>query len=344
MPTTHQHTPPHQTRSSIGLPTVPSIPFPNPFLLPGSSTIAPIYFGKKRYELNDWLGNVRVVINDRKMPVNTGSVTVSYRPQVVSVSDYYSYGMEIAERTHSFNTYRFSFNGKEDIREQRFMQDYGARWYHKALGRFISADPLIVNEKKYAWLSGYQFAGDMPIKFIDIDGLEPGYYDKNRWVTQGDVLQRNPTSEEVKKIIEQYGMGIPKQGPIEKFIEGTISSPITFYSSIFLPIINQVYTISKEGIHPGRARDPNNELKWAVPYKLENWNLVPLKNDLGETFEGKEGYEKGGKEIKDATIDVMMDLPIRNKLSKLITENVFSETFNKSIDLIVEKSKQENKK
>ncbi len=87
--------------------------------------------------------NVRVVINDRKTPVNTGTATISYKPQVVSVTDYYSFGSEIAERSYTQNTpYRFSFNGKEDIREQQFMQDYGARWYNKALGRFISADPF----------------------------------------------------------------------------------------------------------------------------------------------------------------------------------------------------------
>ncbi len=45
-------------------------------------------------------------------------------------------------------------------------------FYHKALGRFISADPLIVGQKQYAWLSSYQFASNTPIKAIDLDGLE----------------------------------------------------------------------------------------------------------------------------------------------------------------------------
>ncbi len=34
--------------------TIPGISIP--VLLPGSSTVTPIYFGNKRYELNDWLG------------------------------------------------------------------------------------------------------------------------------------------------------------------------------------------------------------------------------------------------------------------------------------------------
>jgi hypothetical protein len=53
-----------------------------------------VVFGKKKYELSDWLGNVRVVINDRKTPVNSGNATVGYKAQVVSVSDYYSFGSE----------------------------------------------------------------------------------------------------------------------------------------------------------------------------------------------------------------------------------------------------------
>jgi RHS repeat-associated protein len=307
-----------------------------------SSSVS-VVFGKKRYELSDWLGNVRVVINDRKTPVNIGATTVGYEAQVINVNDYYSYGSTINERTYDYSStkFRFAFNGKElDNEVYGFgnFQDYGARMYNTRLGRFISPDPLIVGQKKYAWLSGYQFAGDMPTKFIDMDGLEPGYYDKNRWVTQGDVLQRNPTSEEVKKITEQYGMGIPKQGPIEKFIEGTISSQITFYTSIFLPIVNQVYTISKEGIHPGRARDPNNELKWAVPYKLENWNLVPLKNDLGETFEGKEGYERGGKEIVESTIDAVtkMDKFTKSWIKDKVLEIVITSSTTKIINSITD--------
>jgi len=324
------------------LPTLPPV-----VIQPMVSSSVSVVFGKKRYEISDWLGNVRIVINDRKTPVNIGATTVGYKAQVINVNDYYSYGSTINERTYDYSPtkFRFAFNGKElDSEVYGFgnFQDYGARMYNTRLGRFISADPLIVGQKKYAWLSGYQFAGDMPIKFIDIDGLEPGYYDKDRWVTQGDVLQRNPTSEEVKKIIEQYGMGIPKQGPIEKLIESTISSPITFYSSIFLPIINQVYTISKEGIHPGRARDPNNELKWAVPYKLENWNLVPLKNDLGETFEGKEGYERGGKEIMKSTVDnvVKMKGLTGSKIIDKILEYSFKYSLEKSIEEYDKKIKQ----
>ena len=147
-------------------------------MLPSTlSNSVSIVFGKKRYELSDWLGNVRVVINDRKTPVNIGATTVGYKAQVINVNDYYSYGSTINERTYDYSStkFRFAFNGKElDNEVYGFgnFQDYGARMYNTRLGRFISPDPLIVGQKKYAWLSGYQFASNTPIQAKDIDGLE----------------------------------------------------------------------------------------------------------------------------------------------------------------------------
>ncbi|NJO02999.1 MAG: hypothetical protein HC880_16130 [Bacteroidia bacterium] len=55
-------------------------------------------------------------------------------------------------------------------------QDYGFRLYNPALGRFLSVDPLAPD---YPWYSPYQFAGDSPIFFVDIDGAEPKPSDHN---------------------------------------------------------------------------------------------------------------------------------------------------------------------
>ncbi|HBG71011.1 MAG: hypothetical protein A2W93_03085 [Bacteroidetes bacterium GWF2_43_63] len=71
--------------------------------------------------------------------------------------------------------HRFGFNGKENDNEVKGtgnQQDYGMRIYDPRLGRFLSADPLIVQQQKYPELSPYQFASNMPIIAIDLDGLE----------------------------------------------------------------------------------------------------------------------------------------------------------------------------
>jgi RHS repeat-associated protein len=79
--------------------------------------------------------------------------------------------------TTSYNTicydnglgYRYSFNGKETDSETG-LQDYGFRIYNPSLGKFLSVDPLA---DEYPYYTPYQFAGDMPIWAIDLDGLEP---------------------------------------------------------------------------------------------------------------------------------------------------------------------------
>ena len=67
--------------------------------------------------------------------------------------------------------YRYGFNGKElDKDMDGNCYDYGFRIYNPALGRFLSVDPLF---KSYPWYTPYQFAGNMPIIAIDVDGREP---------------------------------------------------------------------------------------------------------------------------------------------------------------------------
>jgi len=80
-------------------------------------------------------------------------------------------------RTYTASTatnYRFGFNGKENDNEVKGVgdqQDYGMRYYDPRAGRFMSVDPLT---SKYPFYSPYQFSGNNPIKFIDVDGMEPG--------------------------------------------------------------------------------------------------------------------------------------------------------------------------
>jgi RHS repeat-associated protein len=69
--------------------------------------------------------------------------------------------------------YRYGFNGKEndnEVKGEGAQQDYGFRISDPRVGRFLSIDPLT---KQYPYYSPYHFAGNSPIKFIDLDGLEP---------------------------------------------------------------------------------------------------------------------------------------------------------------------------
>ncbi len=78
--------------------------------------------GARRYELTDWLGNVRVVVTDQRLPIHKGKKLVGYRAEVVEVRDYYRYGLDISDRSYGspIHPYCYSFNGKEDLLEKRW--------------------------------------------------------------------------------------------------------------------------------------------------------------------------------------------------------------------------------
>lgn len=78
-------------------------------------------------------------------------------------------------RQYSLNStdYRYGFNGKEgddEIKGDDNQQDYGMRIYDPRVARFLSVDPIA---REYPWYTPYQFAGNMPIWAVDLDGEEP---------------------------------------------------------------------------------------------------------------------------------------------------------------------------
>ncbi len=68
--------------------------------------------------------------------------------------------------------YLYGYNGKEndnEVKGKGAQYDYGFRIYDPRLGRFLSVDPLI---SSFPYYTPYQFAGNIPIAAIDLDGLE----------------------------------------------------------------------------------------------------------------------------------------------------------------------------
>src|SRR4030095_14109023 len=82
--------------------------------------------------------------------------------------------MQMPERKYSADgSYRYGFNGKEndnEVKGEGNQQDYGMRIYDPRLGRFLSVDPITKEDPD---LTPYQFAGNMQIFAVDLDGLEP---------------------------------------------------------------------------------------------------------------------------------------------------------------------------
>ena len=150
--------------------------------------------GNKFFELSNHLGNVLVTVSDKKLAIDDGQyqyicgvvppcelervstmpdgIVDYYKADVITANDYYPGGMNMPGRqyTQSNSNYRYGFNGKEKDNKDGVVQyDYGFRIYDPRLVRFKSVDPLTYS---YPYYSPYQFAGNMPIAAIDLDGLE----------------------------------------------------------------------------------------------------------------------------------------------------------------------------
>lgn len=85
---------------------------------------------------------------------------------------YYPFGLRMFERSSNSSDYRYGFNGKEsddEVKGEGAQYDYGFRIYDPRIAKFLSVDPLTAS---YPFYTPYQFAGNMPIWAIDLDGLE----------------------------------------------------------------------------------------------------------------------------------------------------------------------------
>jgi RHS repeat-associated protein len=137
-----------------------------------TDSIKTFYRGQKRYELSNHLGNVLAVITDRRIQACDNGNVMHYEAQVVSVSDYYPFGMMIQERNFDAVSYRFSFQGQEKDNEIVGDGDYLAfkfRIHDARLGRFLSVDPL---STEFPWNSPYAFAENKIIENKELEGAE----------------------------------------------------------------------------------------------------------------------------------------------------------------------------
>ena len=106
-----------------------------------------------RYNLEDHLGNSSVELEDDGTLINR--------------EEYYPFGDTCFG---AFAKKRYRYNGKEKDSESG-LYNYGMRYYAPWMCRFVSVDPLA---GEYPHYTPYQYAGNKPINFVDLDGLEEG--------------------------------------------------------------------------------------------------------------------------------------------------------------------------
>ena len=170
------------------------------------------------YELTNHLGNVMAVISDE--------ASTTDEPTVVSLSDYYPYGMTEPGRNWNAGDYRFGYTGHEkenDLAEGVYTTEY--RLLDTRLGRWLSVDPLA--EKASDW-SPYRTSFDNPIIYVDSDGQWEADSEGNLIAEKGDhagTLAKflNISFKDALKQLKDQGYTVNDQGKLnlevgDKFI------------------------------------------------------------------------------------------------------------------------------
>ena len=190
----------------------------------------------------------------------------TYNAVVISATDYYPFGMAIDSRVYSGNSsvYRMGFNGKENDKETND-QDYGMRIYDARVPHFFSIDPII---RSFPDLSPYQFAGNNPIKFIDMDGLEP-WFDESLNKPRPPVLFVENNKTVIKGYAKQWVMGykydytsnaqipiLKKGGEYQEDIpKNKKGSYAGAFSSNEIALVEEVFKLNRHAREALRGRD-----------------------------------------------------------------------------------------
>ncbi|WP_320019765.1 RHS repeat-associated core domain-containing protein [Labilibaculum manganireducens] len=110
--------------------------------------------------------------------LGSASLELDESAGIISYEEYHPFGTSSyrSGRTETETSQkRYKYVGKECDNETGLYY-YGARYYASWLCRFVSVDPL---QFDYPHYTPFQYAGNKPITYIDLDGLEEVKYDVN---------------------------------------------------------------------------------------------------------------------------------------------------------------------
>jgi len=124
--------------------------------------------GQKQYEIQDHLGNVKVVFNDYKEPVSGGSGSEKYDLNVLSLLNYYPFGMSMPGMGYEAGGSRYGFNGHEQDDEVSGVGNhvsFGNQGYSPRLGKRWNQDKV-----EHIDFSPYVTFANDPVNKADLDG------------------------------------------------------------------------------------------------------------------------------------------------------------------------------
>ena len=257
-------------------------------------------------------------MSDKKLQHTTNNTTIDYyNADIITANDYYPGGMQMPGRkyTQPNSSYRYGFNGKEksdEVYGDGNVYDYGFRIYNPRLGRFLSTDPLT---NSYPWYTPYQFAGNMPIVAIDLDGLEEyvvtNYYDKKDKLNETviSVLTKKQNGSRVNMQLQKDdGTYITDQNVLIRNVSYDGTTSYKHQSSLNKQQKNIVEKATKEIIDPKKS-------EWAVGVGGDD-------GDGGENLESeKNNYNKKFELSSYSSRNIIKPAPIKAKVTPPKTDN-----------------------
>ncbi len=142
-----------------------------------------------RYQYDNHLGSASLELD------STGAI-ISYEEYHPFGTSSYRAGRNETETSLK----RYRYVGKERD-EETGLYYYGARYYAAWLCRFVSVDQL---QFKYPHYTPYQYAGNKPISYIDLDGLEELANDKITKMTPRSVEANKPDAPSLRGYNQLY--------------------------------------------------------------------------------------------------------------------------------------------
>ncbi len=106
--------------------------------------------------------------------LDSASLELDETGAIISYEEYHPFGTTSyrSGRTETeVSLKRYKYVHKE-LDNETGLYYYGMRYYAPWIARFISVDPL---QFKYPIYTPFQYAGNMPISYMDLDGAEPRY-------------------------------------------------------------------------------------------------------------------------------------------------------------------------
>ncbi len=219
--------------------------------------------GSRSYELSNHLGNVMAVVSDRKIAVdeNSDGIADYFTGEVLSATEYYSFGAQMPGRNFTSEAYRYGMQGQEKVDEVSGSGNhYTAEFweYDSRTGRRWNLDPVVKEHE-----SPYATFANNPIWFVDPNGADSAKLNgKDYWkIEHGD----------------DYGTISKRTGvSIENLIKWNTQDPLKLESGTLLNLQNNgnvhfVYEEKTPNIYlntlNGLAHNPSwANLNYLYPY------------------------------------------------------------------------------